>query len=69
MRMLCPQFAPSGEIIESLSNDDGDGNKNGKNVIGFDWHNNNFARRSLYLYISLPPLHDYDVKLPIFMFY
>ena len=67
--MLCRQFARSGEIIVRLSNNDGDGNKNGKNVIGFDWHNNNFERRSRYLYISLPSLHDYDVKLPIHMFY
>ena len=67
--MLCPQFAPSGEIIESLSNDDGDSKKNGKKAMGLDWHNNNFARRSRYLYISLPPLHDYDVRRPIFLFY
>ena len=44
MRMLCQQFAPSGETIESLSNDEGDGHKNGKKAIGFDWHNN-FERR------------------------
>ena len=68
MRMLCRQFARSGEIIERLSNNDGDGNKNGKEVIVLDWHNNNFTRRSRYLYISFRPLHDYDVKLPIFMF-
>ena len=68
MRMLCRQFARSGEIIVSLSNNDGDGNKNAKEVIGFDWHNN-FERRSRYLYMSLPSLHDYDVKLPIYMFY
>ena len=67
--MLCRQFARSGEIIERLSNNDGDGNKNGKEVIVLDWHNNNFTRRSRYLYISFRPLHDYDVKLPIFMFY
>ena len=36
MRMLCRQFARSGEVIESVSNDDGDGNKNGKKVIGLD---------------------------------
>ena len=69
MRMLCRQFARSGETKESVSNDDGDGNKNGKKAIGLDWHNNNFARRSRYLYISLPSLHDYDVKRPIFTFY
>ena len=28
--------------------------------------NNNFARASRFLYISLPPLHDYHVKLPNF---
>ena len=31
--------------------------------------NNNFARASHFLYISLPFLHDYDVKMPHFMFY
>ena len=66
--MLCRQFARSGETKESVSNDDGDGNKNGKKAMGFDWHNNNFARRSRYLYISLPSLHDSNVQLPIFMF-
>ena len=30
MRMLCRQFAQSGETKESVTNDDGDGNKNGK---------------------------------------
>ena len=34
------------EIRESLSNDDGVGNKNGKKAIGLDWQNNNFARAS-----------------------
>jgi len=30
----------------SLSNDDDDGNKNGKKTVGLDWQNNNFARAS-----------------------
>ena len=30
--------------LGSLSNDDGDGNENGKKAIGVDWQNNNFAR-------------------------
>ena len=30
----------------SLSNDDGDSNKNGRKPIGLDWQNNNFARAS-----------------------
>ena len=31
--------------------------------------NNNFARASRFLYISLPSLHDYHVKMPNFTFY
>ena len=31
--------------------------------------NNNFARASHFVYISLPFLHDYDVKMPKFAFY
>ena len=69
MRMLCRQFARSGETKESVSNDDGDGNKNGKKAMGLDSHNNNLAHRSRYLYISLPSLHDDNVQLPIFTFY
>ena len=32
--------------IRELSNDDGDGNENGKKAIELDWQNNNFARAS-----------------------
>ena len=35
--------------LRSLSNDDGDGNENGKKPIGLDWKNNNFARASRFL--------------------
>ena len=45
-----------------LSNDDGDGNENGKKATGLDRQNNNFAR------ISLLSLHDYNVKVPNFTF-
>ena len=31
-------------LIGSLSNDDDDGNENGKKAIGLDWKNNNFTR-------------------------
>ena len=31
--------------------------------------NKNFARASRFLYISLPSLHDYDVKMPNFTFH
>ena len=30
-------------MVGSLSNDDGDGNENGKKAIGLDWQNNNFV--------------------------
>ena len=40
-----------------------------KKAIGLDWQNNNFARASRFLYISLQWLHDYDMKLPNFTFY
>ena len=53
----------------SLSNNDGDGNENDKKAIGLDWKNNNFARASRVLYISLPSLYDYDGELLNFTFY
>ena len=55
-------------VTGSLNNGDSDGNENGNKPIGLDWQNNNFARASRFLYISLPSLHDYDVKMPNFTF-
>ena len=52
--------------IGSLRNDHGDSNENGDKAIGLDKQTNNFARASRFLYISLPSLHDYDVKMPNF---
>ena len=40
-----------------------------RKAIGLDWQNNNFARASRFLCISLQWLHDYDMKLPNFAFY
>ena len=51
--------------LESLSNDDGEGNENVKKAIGLDLQNNNFAgalRFFVHMYIPLPSLHDHDVK-------
>ena len=42
------------DIQGSLINDDGDGNENGKKVIGLDWQNNNFARASRFFVHSFP---------------
>ena len=56
-------------MVGSLRNDESDSNENGKKAIGLDKKNNNFARASrIFLYISLPSLHDYIVKLPNFTF-
>ena len=37
-----------------------------KKAIGLGWQNNNFARASPFLYVSLPSLHDCEMKLPNF---
>ena len=46
--------------LGSLSNDDGDFNENGIK------QQQPCAYITFFLYISLPSLHDYDVKLPNF---
>ena len=62
-------------LIGTLRSDDGDGNENVKKAIGLDWQNNNFAgathntQHTFFLYIPLPSLHDYDVKMPNVTFY
>ena len=48
----------------SLSKDHGDDNEN-KKAKGLDWQNNNTP----FLYIFLPLVHDYDVKMPNFTFF
>ena len=55
-------------ILVSLHNHDGDGNGYSKKAIDIDKQNNNFARAHAFLYISLPSLYDYNVKLPNFSF-
>ena len=54
--------------IGSLNNYEGDGNEDGKKAIGLNKQNNNFARASRFLHISLPSLYDYNVKVPNFTF-
>ena len=36
----------------------------GKKALGLNEQNNNFTRASPFLYISLPSLYDYNMKLP-----
>ena len=62
-------MSPSLLMLGNFSNDDGDGNEDVKKGLGLDWQNNNFARASRFLYISLPSLLDYDVKMPNCKFY
>ena len=54
--------------LGSLSNDDGDVNNNGKKAIGLDWQTTTLHVHHAFLAISLPSLHYYDVKMPIFTF-
>ena len=60
----------------SFSNDDGDGDGNGngnenvkKAAIGLLSKTTSLYVHHTFLYISLPLLHDYDVKIPSFTFY
>ena len=56
------------ENSSRLSNDDGDGNENVKKAIGLLSKTTSLHVHA-FLYISLPLLHDYDVKMPSFTFY
>ena len=55
--------------MRTLSKGDGDGNENGLKGIGLDWQNKNLYEHNAFSYISLPSLHDYDMKLPYFKFF
>ena len=46
MRFHRPRLPAPAYTLGSLSNDDGDGNENGRNAIGLHWQNNNFAHSS-----------------------
>ena len=53
--------------LGSSSNDDGDGNENGKKAVGLIKKKTTTTTLHLHkalLYIYLPSFHDYDVKLP-----
>ena len=57
------------ELLGTLRSDDGDGNENGQKAIGLI-----IVKQQLYtchhafFYISKQSLHDYNVKIPRFMF-
>ena len=54
--------------VGSFSNNDGDGNENVKKAIGLLSKTTSLHVHHAFLYISLPLLHDYDVKMPSFKF-
>ena len=56
-------------LIGILRNDDDDDNENGKKAIRLDKLNNKTLHvQIVFLYTSLPSLHDYNVKLLNFKF-
>ena len=62
---LEPKCVPQ---LGSFSNDDDDSNKNVKTEIGLLSKTTSLHVHHAFLYISLPLLHDYDVKMPNFTF-
>ena len=56
-------------ILGSFSNDDGYGNQDVKKAIGLLRRTTTLHVRHAFMYISLPSLHGYDVKMPNCKFY
>ena len=54
-------------LVGSFSN--GDGNENVKKAMGLWSKTTSLRAHHPFLYISLPLLRDYDVKMPSFTFY
>ena len=54
-------------LIGNLRSDDGDGNAT--KTIGLISKTTSLLVHHAFLYISLPSLHDYDVKMPNFTMY
>ena len=61
---------PPGYLIKgTLRSQDGDGNENFRKAIGLISKTRILHMHHAFLYISLPALRDYDVKLPNFTLY
>ena len=56
-------------IIGTLRSDDGDGNGNATKAIGLISKTTSLHVHHAFLYIFLPSLHDYDVKILNFTMY
>ena len=57
------------DIIGTLRSDDGDGNEDVKKATVLTSKTTILHVHHVYLYISLPSLHDYDVIMPNFTFH
>ena len=55
--------------LGTLRSDDGDGKGNAAKTIGLISKTTILHVHHAFLYISLPSLHDYDVKMPNFTMY
>ena len=62
-------FPVSVKSLGTLRSDDGDGNGNATKAIGLISKTTILHLHHAFLYISLPSLHDYDVKMPNFTMY
>ena len=56
-------------LLGTLRSDDGDGNGNAAKTIGLISKTTILHVHHAFLYISLPSLHDYDVKMPNYTMY
>ena len=59
----------SGNSLGSFSNDEGESSENVKKAIGLISKTTTLNVLHTFLYISLPSLHDYGVKMPNFTLY
>ena len=64
--LLTTDFSTAGVSIGSSSDDDSDVNENGKKAIGLECQNTHVHHA--FLYVSLPSLHYYGVKMLIITF-
>ena len=64
-----PDSVPIPLILWTLRSDDGDVNGNATKTIGLVSKTTILHVHYAFLYISLPSLHDYDVKMPNFTMY
>ena len=70
-RLKAQMIHPSLDLVllGSFSNDDGDGSEDAKKAIGLLRKTTSLHVHHAFLYISLPSLHDYDVKKANCKFY